>query len=222
MNLLSENSKDPIISGLADKMKAATWDLHKKAETSGVVNDMLRRQITLKSYALYIRNLIVIYEALELAMTHISARNSFKPVCDPALFRTKFLRQDFEAMSSALKQNECPLLNATKDYKKNIEITAATNPAALLGHIYVRYLGDLNGGAVLARLLSGVLDLPPSMLTFYSFPEIEDLGRYRDTYRNTLNQLYLKPREISSAVTCAKEAFKLNIALSIGVKTHQY
>jgi len=221
LNPINESIKDTIIPGLADKMKAKTWDLHKKAERTGIVGDILKRQISLEAYALYVRNLLDIYEALEKTMIKTSSPTSFQPFFDPALFRTKFLRQDLKTLKSALNQSEFSVLDITNQYVENIETAANKNPAALLGHIYVRYLGDLNGGTVLARLLTDALSLRPSMLNFYNFPEIDDLKSYRESYRNKLNQLQLTAGEISCAIASAKDAFKLNITLSIDVKTHQ-
>mmetsp|Transcript_25325 Transcript_25325/g.37511 ORF Transcript_25325/g.37511 Transcript_25325/m.37511 type:complete len:89 (+) Transcript_25325:441-707(+) len=46
---------------------------------------------------------------------------------------------------------------ATLDYIRRIEYIAEVEPLLLLSHAYTRYLGDLSGGKVLARVVKRAL-----------------------------------------------------------------
>ncbi len=193
-------------------MKAATWSLHKQAETSGVVFDILKKRASKRAYALYLRNLLCIYEGLE-------APSAAAPLAlDEALMRAPALRRDLEGLAGESAYG-LPLMQSTQRYRASIDMAAEHSPAALLGHYYVRYLGDLNGGAVLGRLLGGALKLGPSVLQFYAFPEIDDIAAYRADYREALGALSLSPAEQKDAIEAARSAFEFNIQISLDVKT---
>jgi heme oxygenase len=82
----------------------------------------------------------------------------------------------------------------------------------------VRYLGDLSGGQVLARVLARSLGVGSEALRFYAFPEIADAERFKAEYRRALDRsaaLMLDPSEV---VEEAALAFQLDIELSEAVQ----
>ena len=95
-----------------------------------------------------------------------------------------------------------------------------TSPQALPGHIYVRYLGDLNGGRVLRTLLADQFSLDDSALNFYRFAEIENLKTYRSEYRSIFNALAVTPAERCKIIAVAVQGFQYNIDLSNAI-AHQ-
>lgn len=194
-------------------MKEATWSLHKQAETSGVVYDILKKAVSKRAYTLYLRNLLPVYKSLE------SHKRAAPMALDTALLRGPAMRLDLNGLAGE-RADGLPLMESTLNYCASIEKAAEHTPAALLGHYYVRYLGDLNGGAVLGRLLSSALGLEHSVLQFYAFPEISDLAAYRAAYRRAINRVALSPTEQEDAVQAAKLAFEFNIAVSEDVKTY--
>ena len=48
-----------------DGVKAATWHLHKQAEQSGIIADILNGQATRLGVALLLRNLLPVYQVLD-------------------------------------------------------------------------------------------------------------------------------------------------------------
>jgi heme oxygenase len=110
-----------------------------------------------------------------------------------------------------------PVLPAGKRYADHIDQAAQGLGQGLLGHAYVRYLGDLNGGQVLSRLLAKSLDLPPEALTFYRFPMIENLEGFRLGYRAALDRCAKHLPQWSTAIDAAAQAFALNIEVSEAV-----
>ena len=51
--------------GLAQALRQATAALHRQAERSGFVEQVLRGEVTRPAYALYLRNLMPAYAAME-------------------------------------------------------------------------------------------------------------------------------------------------------------
>jgi heme oxygenase len=71
---------------------------------------------------------------------------------------------------------------ATSDYIQRLEFIAQKEPLLLLSHAYTRYLGDLSGGKILARVAKRALNLQKddSGLRFYQFDEIPSAKLFKD------------------------------------------
>ena len=75
---------------------------------------------------------------------------------------------------------------ATRAYIRRID---NADEAQLAAHAYVRYLGDLNGGAIIKRLLRDSLELAEAELMFYEFGGIADRAAFCDQFRAALDSL---------------------------------
>ena len=200
---------------LADQLRKATSGLHKIAETTGVVNEMLNQQLRLKDYVLYMRNLYEVYEAMEGVASTLEG--SLRQFFGPELCRAESIRRDLHNMAGT-SWRDLSVLDSTTTYSKRLLQLTKDNSLPLLGHAYVRYLGDLNGGQILPRLISRQLELPTNALSFYIFEDIEDIINYKKQYRELLNCYSVTRIERDSIVQEAIRAFELNIALSTAVK----
>ena len=80
----------------------------------------------------------------------------------------------------------------------------------LIAHHYTRYLGDLSGGQAIAALVAKHYGATPDELTFYSFPLIDNIVRYKENYRHKLDQLDLTAHQRQEVVAEAQKAFELN------------
>ncbi len=215
---------------LADLMKARTWALHTEAERTGLVSDMLHRRLTRKAYVIYLRNLLVIYQSLEADRNALLPYPEITPYFQNNLFRTPSIELDLTHLCGAETWRDLPVLEVTQNYGAAIKAARTQNLPAFLGHVYVRYLGDLNGGQILKKILGQSLNLSDDALNFYMFPNLEtprqtskDTGShiykektntYAVDFRNALNAVNLSKPEQNAAVKGAIEAFKWNIQLS--------
>jgi heme oxygenase len=191
-------------------MRAATRALHAEAERSGFVAELLAGRATLPGYVLWLRNLWIAYDALEAALPH----SPIGPLIDRRVFRAAALMQDLEVLGGPAWRALPPLPEGVA-YGDHVRAAARTGDAALLAHAYVRYLGDLNGGRALRRVVERSLKLDARALGFYDYPEhpaaleaacragLESAGRAADDDRR--------------AAEAAAHAFRLNIALSEAV-----
>ncbi|MDB2439773.1 biliverdin-producing heme oxygenase [Hellea sp.] len=200
---------------LVDFLKESTWALHTEAEKTGVVADIIRQRVVMKGYLNFIHNLIEVYKALESETAWLSNYAPLQKLFTPALHRHKQLEHDYEKLLSLNAEIPSDKIHAeTRNYCEHIRHSQKHVPVAMLAHIYVRYLGDLNGGQVLRRLLKSSLGLSDDSLTFYAFPDINDLADFRTNFRETLNKTIVTETERQSAKQAAMDAFKFNIALS--------
>jgi len=100
---------------------------------------------------------------------------------------------------------------------------AKKEPILLLSHAYTRYLGDLSGGTVLARVarkalnlqsISTECDAEEDGLRFYHFAKIPSAKLFKDNYRTALDALpNLDSNMIERLVAEANVAFVLNMRI---------
>ena len=213
------NRDRPRSDPLSARLKAHTRTHHQRAERTGVVRAIIAGTVTRSVYRRYLRNLLPIYDALEGRLEEASASVELDPLAAPAILRAPALRSDLEALAGPGWSTALTEVAACQRYVADIETATL---AGLIGHAYVRYLGDLNGGAVMRRLLKRTLHLPDRHLAFFTFPGIEDKTVFTGRVRTRIDAI-LPESDYGQALTAAVGAFELNIALadqvSLGSKT---
>ena len=196
-------------------MKTATAPYHRRAEQTGIVRDILKKQVSREAYTLYIRNLHLIYLGLEKPFKPSSdGLRTVSPFLNRMIKRSEPLAQDLYNLTGNNDWQNLPLLQSSLSYRKDIDQLRTHDPVALLGHIYVRYLGDMNGGQVLYKLLSGTLGLPEEALNFYQYPAIHEIISFRQAYRELFNAVRLDASQRRKVIETAIKAFEFNIDLS--------
>jgi heme oxygenase (biliverdin-producing, ferredoxin) len=188
--------------------------LHARAERSGVVNDILRGRVSLAGYALFLRNLLPVYEQLELGLESQRGQSGLKEIALSAVYRLPAIQTDLASMCGADWEQCIPRLPSSARYADRIAQAAQGDGTRLLAHAYTRYLGDLNGGPVLARKLSLSLSLESRALGFYAYPRIADLEKFARQYRSAFDRAGVELADWESVLQEAETAFLYNIELS--------
>jgi heme oxygenase len=192
-------------SGLHARLKSETRALHAQAERAGVMGELLGRRIGRAAYCAMLRNLHAIYEALETALDALPAKAPVRTLWRDALRRTPRLAADLEALHGRDWRRELPLASATRGYVERLR--ALGGASALAAHAYVRYLGDLNGGRVLAPLVREQLDLAGGTgAAFYEFSG--DPAALREDFGAALAALPVAPADEDAIVAEARWAFE--------------
>lgn len=203
---------------LADSLKKRTRGLHSKAERSGIVADILHGTANRHGYALLMRNLHPVYVALESALEAAKEDEELAGLAQPAVYRSASIDDDLAVLWGAGWQSALPLLPAAERYAGRIEALAKGDRTCIYGHAYTRYLGDLNGGQMLRRLLARRMKLDSNCLSFYDFPHIANLELFRTSYREVINRAQLSPARFHAAVEEGARAFVYNIELSLAIR----
>jgi heme oxygenase len=206
----------PQTTGLLERMRQRTGPLHRQAERSGVVAALLRGDVTRTAYACLLRNLLPAYQPLEQAL-----RQDIHPVLrglgHPSLYRAEAIEVDLLQFAGADWASSVPLLPAGKRYADRVTAAATGDGALLIAHCYTRYLGDLSGGQIIGRRLSGLFsDFAPA-LAFTRFDGIADLREFTAGFRHALTQACARVSDPERIVEEAVTAFQLNIDVSIEV-----
>ncbi len=202
--------------GFASRLRLSTSAVHTRAEKTTFIRGFLRGTACPASYVHLLAALHPVYAAMEdetrrLAATDpVIARFHF-----PELYRTLPLERDLMLLAGPDWARTVPVMAASQAYVKRIRHVAATEPVRLIGHIYTRYLGDLSGGQVLARIAERSLGLAHGAgLDFYDFDAVPDIASMKTLFRARLDELGTLPdAATASVIDEANTAFRHNIAI---------
>jgi heme oxygenase len=129
-------------------LKDLTHAAHKAAETQPFVKILFSGNINPKLYANYLKNQHPCYEILEVcAMRHGLLTGL------PDMRRAPAILSDFQELWGDDTQ-EPTILPAVKDYMDYI-MSIKDEPERLWAHLYVRHMGDLAGGQMIAKRVPG-------------------------------------------------------------------
>ncbi len=157
-------------TGLGHQLKTATATMHRRVERTAFMASLLRGQLDRRRYADLLHNLAALYAALEDALARHAATPGVAPVVMPELFRSRAIAADLQALAGTESSARAPLARATQQYVERLQQLSAAKPGLLVAHAYVRYLGDLNGGQALRRVVARSLGLAGNTGTlFYDF-----------------------------------------------------
>ncbi|WP_216694938.1 biliverdin-producing heme oxygenase [Dietzia psychralcaliphila] len=208
---------ETIISApLSRALHDSTMVAHEQAENASFITRLMNGDGTLDGLVALLRQSLPVYEALEDACRGVGGDPRLSAILDPRLDRTASLRAVLE--SHRMQGRSCDVLvPATETYVAELR-ACATDPAALIGHHYVRYLGDLSGGQIIKTMVRRHYGIETG-LSFYDF-DVAKPKVYKDGYRAALDALPLSEADRGSALAAATRAFELNHQIFLDLEAH--
>lgn len=194
-------------SDLAARLRQATRTLHRDAERAGVMGALLRREADAAAYAALLGNLLAVYSALEAALDQHAG--AFAAFGFGALRRAPALVADLRALGQPAVEWQ----PATVDYVGRLRVLSAQRPLLLIAHAYVRYLGDLNGGRVLRKVLGEALGLDAGALSFYDFGGNAEVAAHEQRFRAALAALAIDDAGAADLAEEARWSFAQHVLL---------
>ena len=205
-------------SGLALALRERTAPLHRQAERSGIVQEILRGTASRHGYALYLRSMLPAYQKMEQGLEQHRQMPGLRGIAEPDLYRSPAILRDLVALSGTDWAHELQLLPAAERYARRVALAAEGDGTGLIGHAYTRYLGDLSGAQVLKRSLMRSPGLQPGMLAFYDFPAIPNLSDFKNAFRHALDAAANEIPDVELVLIEAIWAFQHNIDISEAVQ----
>lgn len=129
-------------------LKELTWEKHKIAERQDFANLLLSGKINPKFYANFLANQLAQYQMLE---TLAEKHGHFDGIEN--LKRSRFIENDIAELGHL--PNDTKLVSVINEYLDHLLLIERTDNHKLLAHMYVRYMGDLYGGQMIARKVPG-------------------------------------------------------------------
>ncbi|MEK4241532.1 biliverdin-producing heme oxygenase [Janibacter sp. FSL W8-0316] len=195
-------------------LRTETASAHDDAEGSAFVEQLMGGLACRPAFVALVARQLVIYRALEEVLWGHYADHPFvAPVLDHRLDRVAALEQDMAYLCGGdvdgrLDAGDIHIVPAAADYAA--QLRERHTPEAMLAHHYVRYLGDLSGGQIIARMVQRHYGIDPAGLRFYHFEEIPKPKPYKDAYRATLDSLVLDEATRRRVLDAAVDSFELN------------
>ncbi len=216
INTASENTTRTTPMKLSELMKQASMAQHQEAENSSLMVKMFRGQMSMAEYHAYLLSLEQVYAAMEKAAEVHTHAEWLKPFELKPLFRLDAIKRDVRALEShmggeRLLTSAQQAAEASKAYTSRLErLTKEASLAhRLVAHFYVRYLGDLSGGQMLAGQLMKA-GFTKEMLHFYDFSPLLP-GPAKKQFRDALDLLGEQhPHWVTQWVEETQIAFGLN------------
>jgi heme oxygenase (biliverdin-producing, ferredoxin) len=130
-------------------LKDLTAEKHKNAERTEFAKLLLSGKISEQDYAHYLLQMLEVYSVLE---DHAAGAGLFADL--NGLARAPGIWADYAELNAA-NPAQPRVLQATQDYITYLNQVAETRPNDLLAHLYVRHMGDLYGGQMIAKRVPG-------------------------------------------------------------------
>ena len=167
---------------LSQLVREETKEAHIAAERSPFMGALMKGELPSEAYFDYLGQLAPIYESIE-------KWEGTLPFFDRRLDRFERIISDLEGYGTVVVCDE------TISYVNHIKnLVDQGDEIRLLAHHYTRYLGDLSGGQAIGALIARNFSIPPNFLSFYEFDTIGDKVRYKETYRENLDNLIPKEK----------------------------
>ncbi len=144
-------------------LKEITKDLHTEAERTLFAKKLISGTLSVEEYANYLWQMVLVYNSIE---TAANSQGMFKNL--PDIERTYKIYQDCIELVGA--HHQLKWLPSVIDYHKYL-LELNLNPEKkhlVKAHLYCRHMGDLFGGQIIAKRVSG-------SGRFYQFKDVEKL-----------------------------------------------
>ena len=131
-------------------LREYTNEKHRAVENTEFVQYMLHGNITADDYAVYLQQFHAVYSAIE---THAEQAGMLADL--PDIKRADRIRQDIEEQGYPVLSEE-ELLPAVQRWCQRIRHLYNNNQQdQIFAHVYVRHMGDMYGGKVIAKRVPG-------------------------------------------------------------------
>ncbi|WP_448571531.1 biliverdin-producing heme oxygenase [Trichothermofontia sp.] len=199
---------------LATQLREGTKHSHTAAENTAFMKCFLKGIVEWEPFRKLIADLYFVYRTLEAEMQRHRDHPVVGPMYFPELNREANLAKDLAFYYGNDWQNEIEASPEGINYVNRILALANTEPALLIAHAYVRYMGDLSGGQSLKNIVRSALNLPPdkgtSLHEFDQIPTVEARRAFKGKYRDALNSLPVNEALAQKIVDEANLAFLMN------------
>lgn len=130
-------------------LKDLTYEQHRNAETQPFVKVLFSGSISPELYATYLYNQHQMYNLLEVCAMRHGLLNDF-----PEIRRAPAIFDDYVELWGDRGETVPPTMPTTTKYLDYI-MSIEDDPQKLMAHVYVRHMGDLSGGQLIAKRVPG-------------------------------------------------------------------
>lgn len=192
---------------LSEALRVSTREGHIAAETSPFIVSLMKGALDLSAYTRYLVNMAWLYEALERKSAVGTPVPGSDGLWDDRLWRITSITNDLDNLGVPDWRNTTKPSRPMQSYVAHLDSLTGRDDPRLISQHYTRYLGDLSGGQAIATLVARHYGATQDQLSFYRFDKIDNLVRFKETYRLTLDAIELDPLQRKQVLDEAKGAF---------------
>ncbi|AXV05961.1 Heme oxygenase [Euzebya pacifica] len=172
----------------SEVLRQETLDAHRAAERAPFVGALMGGQLGGEAYVDFLAQLYRVYTALEECAEIVAEDPIAGDFLDARLLRVSAIEADMEALVGHRWRAVLPsAVASTTAYVERIWTAPQEWPSAFVAHHYVRYMGDLSGGQIIARMLATNYGFGPDKLSMYHFADVKG-PVVKATYRDRLDR----------------------------------
>lgn len=195
-------------------IRETSWADHSDSEGAGFMDDIVKGRGTRQDYVDLVAQHFFVYEALEIAAEQLNADSGFAELHPDALVRMPAVQADLAYLIGDDWREQITPTPATEAYVARIcEIAAEKWLPGIVAHHYTRYLGDLSGGQMIAKLVAKQHDLTDGGIEFYDFKALGPIPAFKNIYRAGLDRLGVSMDEAE------RERFLKEVGIAYGFNT---
>ena len=128
-------------------LRESTQQKHQAVEALPFVQYLLQGKISQQHYVVYLNEMHKIYHCLESLANQAGLLDNL-----PELPRANRILQDLQELDSSYVADPT---GSTTQYLQYLNNLYLSRPSQLFAHVYVRHLGDMYGGKLIARSVPG-------------------------------------------------------------------
>lgn len=121
---------------------------HREAEGTPFVQYMLHGNITPEHYAVYLQQMQIVYANIEYFAEIAGLLHDL-----PDIKRSERMREDLAELGINLPARTLPSIEAWR--QRIVDLWYSGQKHLILAHVYVRHMGDLYGGKIIAKRVPG-------------------------------------------------------------------
>ena len=195
-------------------LRSATTDDHEAAAVSTYMTELFEGKLSRDEYAEMVVQHYFAYLVLEAASEAMRDDPVAGAFVIDALTRVPSLRADLAYLLGDDWESLIAPSASTIEYCERLREVCFDRPEAFVAHHYTRYLGDLSGGQMIARVVRRTYDLAAgSGAAFYEFDDIEDIPAFKQHYRGLLDRAAFDDAAAQRMVDEVAVAYRLNTAV---------
>jgi heme oxygenase len=199
---------------MATLLREGTKQSHTMAENTAFMKCFLKGIVEREPFRKLTADLYYLYSALEDEIRRHRSHPVVGMIYFPELERKAKVEDDLDYYYGHNWQALIAPSPEGEKYVARIQQISNENPALLVAHSYVRYMGDLSGGQSLRNIVRSALDLPADRGTglheFDAIPTVEARREFKKRYRDALNTLPVDEATAKAIVDEANLAFAMN------------
>jgi heme oxygenase len=210
----AETNPGTTLTSFSAEIRAASWALHRDAESSRYMDELLAGRSGRERYADLVVQHYFIYQVLEDAARTMASDPLAAPFVRDELNRGLTLEADLYFLLGDDWRTKVTPTSATKAYCDRMRDVCFDWPGGFVAHHYVRYMGDLSGGQAVRRTIERSYGVSRGEgAAFYSFDKIADLDQFKNRYRQLLDDAPWEADERARIIDEVLVAYRLNTQL---------